>query len=328
MEVTGMAAKAQAKAQPQVQTQPEPKALELWDGVKLKLTAEDKLCLGANVVMLQETLARTPSGLPAQLVDPEAILNSTQVQEEGTLLGEVTILPENGTLHISYAEGFGTINGVPVWERLPKETVDAYKLYLHYRDQKEHTGSRSFQATAKQFGTNLISVVTLANMYHWMDRNLSFDSFREVMDDIRRERDVREMSSRHIRAARDIFKVCTNFIADPDNVKSLTHKTALSWAELAVNLERLSLGMHPDKPGWANGQPTSNQQPMIQINNTHQSTSHNVSGAGKNVELEQMTDVLKILASSGALGRLQPEVVDAEVVDAGEERITELKPVN
>lgn len=289
--------------------------LQLWDETKVKLTSEDKMCLSANVVMLQETLARTPSGLPAQLVDPEAILNSSQIQQEGTLLGEVTVLPDNGTIFISYAEGFGTVDGVPLWERLPKETVDAYKLYLHYRDQKEHTGNRSFQAVGKQYGVNLLTIVTLSNMYHWMDRNLVFDSFREVLDDIRRERDVREMSSRHIRAARDIFKVCTNFIADPDNVKSLTHKTALSWAELAVNLERLSLGLHPDKPGWANGMPTSAQAPMIQINhNSNNHQNNNVSGNGKSDELSQMTDVLKILASSGALGRLKPE--EAEIVEA------------
>lgn len=292
-------------------------SLELWDADKQGMTVEDKLSLSANVVMLQETLARTPSGLPAQLVDPEAILNSKQVQVEGAVLGEVTVLPDkDGTMIISYAEGFGTIGGVPVWERLPRETVDAYKLYLYYRDQKEDTGNRSFQLTAKRFGTNLTAVVTLANMYHWMDRNLVFDSFREVMDDIRREQDVQEMSSRHIRAAKDIFKICTNFIADEKNQKMLTPKTALNWAELAVSLERLSLGMHPDKPGWANGregQPQSH--PMIQINNNSNHNSHNnVSGAAKSDELEQMSDVLKILARSGALGHLKPE--DAEILDA------------
>ena len=301
--------------------------LQLWDETKQRLTTEKKMCLGANVVMLQETLVRTPSGLPSQLVDPEAILDSDQVQHEGTLLGEVTVLPEHGTIHVSYSEGFGTVNGVPLWERLPKETVDAYKLYIHYRDQKEHTGNRSFQATSQQFGTNLLTIVALSNMYHWMDRNLTFDSFREVLDDIRRERDVRDMSNRHIKTARDIFKVCTNFIADENNLKTLTHKTALSWAELAVNLERLSLGLHPDKPGWANGRPTSEHQPMIQINNSN--GHHNVSGASKDDEVGQMTDVLKILASSGALGRLKPEeadIVDAELTQAST-NVAPLRPL-
>lgn len=288
--------------------------LMLWDSDSLPLSSELKMQLGANITMLQDTIGRTPSGLPTCLIDPVALFMASEVKDD--CLVEIAEIPQKAMFHIAYNEGFATIDGIPIWERLPKETNDAYKLYVNYRDQRKANGNRSFQWVSRHTNASLTDVITLASLNHWIDRNVAFDAFHDILDDIRRDRDMQQMSRKHISAARDIFTMCTNFIGDEKNRKMLTPKVALGWAEFAVKLERLSLGLHPDKPESACG----NDAPMIQINN-QQNNMHNVhngpsSTNHRSEEMAQMTDVLKILAKSGVLGSLQTtEEITGEIVD-------------
>jgi hypothetical protein len=244
------------------------------------------LKLGETVQLLQQTLPKNGEGLILAYVDPERIAASG-------LLGDDAQLPENAVVPISYVDGFATVEGLPFWERLDGELIPAYDLFKAFRDMKLQSGTRSIMEVHERTAVPLRTLTALSQIYHWRARAKCFDAYKEFQRNMIKEREIDLMEGRHKKTATQLFDLCIDFIRN--NKELLTPKTALQWFQTAVQLERLSLGLSPDKP--LKGAEAAQNSPIVQINNAMQAIQNTEDGNSS----EKMLEILRILEQSGAL---------------------------
>jgi hypothetical protein len=146
----------------------------------------------------------------------------------------------------------------------------------------------------------------LAKTFHWQWRARAYDNYCEQIREATRNTHLTLMENRHHKAATEIFDVCHTFLKD--HQKELTPKTALAWMEMAVKLERMSLGIDAKAPSNA-------PSIAVQINNNGTASSTNISGA--NVDGNKMLEIMQILQISGAMQIGSQEVINRDdTVDA------------
>jgi hypothetical protein len=234
--------------------------------------------------------------------------------------------PSNAITPLSCLEGYATTpDGLPFWERLDGEQIQYYELFKAYRDMiytklpvsgdrekilegpditnpRSITSLRSLYIVAQRADIGRPVIKTISQMYHWAYRVKAYDLFRRAHIERTREFEVERMQNTHATAARKIFDRCLTFIED--HVDELNPKTALEWLQTAVELERLSLGLNPNKPDTDSG-----DRPWVQINQQSISADQvnqqeiSIGGApGNNIKREQrITEILNILKEARAL---------------------------
>lgn len=314
-----------------------------WDTSKVKIMAK----LGNWVSALQETLPLTSANQPLAYIDPEAIAATGMTSDISDFLDNP---PTNAVIPLNYLEGFATIGGLPFWERLDGEPIPYYELFKTYRDDiapgikmtsyasdgelkagaKDSdiigTGklpSRMLYKLAEKTGCDMRKLNALRQIWHWQDRLVAYDGYKNKQRQIMRQREVQMMEGRHAKVAKQIFQQCTDYMNS--HIEDLSPKTALQWFETAVKLERLSLGLSGDKPGEPSegGKLAST---LVQINNQiGEGTEKNQQNGGSQSATEAETrtlEILKILQSAGAL-RPQDSEKKAEVVEANFTPVTE-----
>lgn len=256
----------------------------------------------AEMVSIMRDLAKKVSSLQASLPVsseglPHAYINASTVLERGILQDELSKEAiDASVVQINFLEGFPTVDGLPLWERLEGEVIEYYDLYKCYRNMKDGKGTRSLASVA-EFGHVPISHIhILAQVYHWSIRVKAYDTYRQVEFEAERQRFIKMMESKHRNAAEKLFDDCIGYMKD--NIKALTPKDAIKWLEMAVKLERLSLGLDPDKP-FFKGEGLSNDGRFV-IQNYQ--ISPQMPGTSQNEETtSQLQEVIGILAASGAL---------------------------
>jgi hypothetical protein len=240
---------------------------------------------------------------------------------------------------IDWIENTPVVNGLPIWERLDCEPLEYYRLYKLYRDQKtvgittENDNvihQRSFDNLEKSTNIKRQALYALSMVYHWQIRVKLFDQFRENIIEKEKERLIKLMESRHSVAARDVFDKCMTYFKNLDEgqMKTISPKAMLSWLEMAVKLDRLSLGIPADKPMTKDE--TERIGKIINITKTDNKTLNiTANSKDKDSYLQEMLDILEIAGAtpksikskSDVLNELeveQPvehEIEDVEVVE-------------
>ena len=247
--------------------------------------------LASRVSSLQASLPVNAEGLPA------AYINAAVVLEKGLLQDSLSKEDSDASVvHISFLEGFPTVDGLPLWERLEGEVLDYYDIFKSYRNMKDAKGSRSLAAVADIAHIPISHVHVLAQIYHWSIRVKAYDMYKQVEFEAERQRFVKIMESKHRTAAEQLFKDCIDYMKD--NVKALQPKDAIKWLEMAVKLERLSLGLDPEKP-YFKGENGSSDGRVIFQNYQIQSPTPGTSQTDETTS--QLQEVIAILTASGAL---------------------------
>ena len=228
-----------------------------WDSTTVAMMKR----LRRYVTQIQGTLPQDPQNRPLMLV------NANEVQKTGLLksLEEIIEEPPNDMLFpVSYMEGIPTIFGTPIWEKLEGENLTYFELFKRYRSLPKTHQTRSIYKLSQECGTPITHLELLRQCYHWGDRVVAYDLYLHEQQEIILEQRRKEIQGKHSKAASELFNKCTEYMIA--NIDKLTPKTALEWAEMAVKLERMSVGLQPDKPGMTDGNHSSGT--TVNINNS------------------------------------------------------------
>ena len=258
--------------------------------------------LGQLIKEIQNTLPKNEKGLSNYYVDAQIILDwLTNLKK-----GEAEEIPErvinNSLVSIDWLEEVPIVGGLPIWERLDCEPIIYYRLFKKYRDSTKEKGiSRcSFENLKEVTGIKVKALYALSKIYHWQMRVRCYDLFKEDTLEKEKEKLIGLMETHHRVAARKVFESCMKYLEDVAkggwyDVKGnlqISPKDMIGWLELAVKLERLSLGLPMDKP--------VNQEDRVKIDKiVVDSKTLNIGKPnGENKYLQELVDILDI---AGAL---------------------------
>jgi len=264
------------------------------------------LKLGKRVATLQEDIPCRDGGIPLGYVDSVELAKLSASDDPS-----LTIVP------ISFLEGFPTVNGVPIWERLDSEPLDMYELFRCYLHLPATDGRRTFAAVASRAGIDVRAVNTVALLWHWTVRVAAYDQYKEMEHQYIRQYEIRQMENKHSKAADKIFKTCMEFLEK--HHAELTPRIALDWLKLSVELKRLSLGLPKDKPdGYS--EPGGGGH-VININQTITPSGSEITN--KEQDKDRIFQILSVLQQAGVFKDkvldVESEVVDVDTDERGTE---------
>lgn len=246
--------------------------------------------LGDRVHILQATLPLNPDELPLSYIDPQVLAAKGFLQD----VSHVEDL-DGAVVKLDFLDGFPTINDLPFWERLDGELISYYEYFKAYRDMIK-TGRRSMVVIAERGDVNVKLLVAISRMYHWTHRVKAYDQYKLIEREAERDARMIEMEGRHSSVAKKIFESCSKWMDDDELMEAMTPKEQLSWFETALKLERLSLGLAPDKP--------FNSSDQTNINTVIQ----NIQSDNKTIQIDanakDLQGVMDVLAATGQLAKL------------------------
>jgi hypothetical protein len=163
---------------------------------------------------------------------------------------------------------------------------------------KDVKGLRSIQEIARRTNTNPNVIVRIGAMYHWPLRCKAYDSFRNLELQTIRTRDIAKIQNDHKQTAENLRLLAMGYLEE--NIELLNPKNAIDMMKLAVELERLSVGMSPNK---ADSEIEANRGPTINVTNQSinaggSSASPAAAGGGSNND--RVGDILSVLMQSRA----------------------------
>lgn len=290
--------------------------------------------LGTWVTAIQQEVKTGPYGEVLALVDPGVIAVQNKAISLDNLLDNP---PEDLTRPVDWNEGFPTIHGVPIWERLEGELPSYFKLFQAYRTQLETgMGARSMQKLAALTQTPSKALLALSQLYHWKLRVISYDTYQlRVRENIRNQM-VTSMESKHARAAEKLFDSCA-MVLDEDRISSMSNKDLIETMKMATELHRISMGLFPNKPmdasqAQAVARATAPNMQGATINNIQVNNDSSTSfvsggqgglgssvggGQGKSSEgsssrTSEILDILLQCEAFGPLAKLQASIIEIE----------------
>ena len=207
--------------------------------------------LGLIIKDLQAKLDDRECFIDAQVI-LDYLTSVTETDEDPNVVPESVI--EKATVWIEWIDGIPAVSGLPLWERLDCESMDFYKVFKIYRDQKyigttKNRYQRSFENLKETTGLSREALYAVSLVYHWQMRVTYYDSFHEETIEKEKARLITLMETRHLAASENIFEKCIAYFKDIDEtkMKTLAPKDVLAWWNEAVKLNRLSLGLPGDK---------------------------------------------------------------------------------
>lgn len=255
---------------------------EEWTPAALASSLE----LAKRVQNLQADVPTLPSdsnvAWPTAYIDPALVAK-----------GEVLSAP----VPLSYLEGYPTVDGIPFWERLENEPIEYFKLFKAYRDMKDKQTMRSVPELAKQVGRHANVIMRLGALYHWQLRTKAYDYFRNMEIQMYRIREIERVQNDHAATAKSLRGLAMSYLND--NAELMTPKNAIDLMKLAVELERLSVGMSPNKPDT---EVAAQRGPTINITNNTLNTPVDAGPAKSNAgNSDRVAQILTVLQKSGAM---------------------------
>ncbi len=201
---------------------------------------------------------------------------------------EASILP------ISYAEGFPTTEvGIPLWERLEFEPVDAYKTFQVYLElgSASTLGLRNLKELGEVLGVKLHRLHSYFYLYYWPQRAKAFDLFESVVREMIRSRRINSLEDEHYSLASQLLgKLKEYLFAEEDDggsefMEELTPKAAIDMLKFVTQTQRISAGLPANGP-HTNSENSSNVNPNIEV--VLRSVAHR---QGINTLVEQSTNL-------------------------------------
>jgi hypothetical protein len=212
---------------------------------------------------------------------------------------------------IEYLEGYPTCNGIPLWERLENEPVELFKLFKAYRDMKTNQGIRSIQELSRLGNTSAAVCLCALKLFHWNLRCGGYDLYQNILKQHMKVTLVEELQDEHRKEAKELRFVATKYLKE--NKELMSPKNAIDLLKLATELERLSVGLAPNKVEGTMGM---NLQPTVNItNNMGTAGAGNLSsGKGGPANGDQLEAIITVLEKVGALNRIEQRG-DTTVID-------------
>lgn len=282
----------------------ETKDLTVWDNGYYRTMQT----LRKYVTQMQSVQACNGMNQPLALVSPVEILATGFLTPIDKLIDSP---PDGAILKVSYLEGLPTINGVPIWERLEGEPPEYYKLFKRYRDMRDAKVYRAVYKLAQETNMETRQLELLRQVYHWNVRVSAYDEYlakeRAVVLELRRQ----EIEGKHAQTAEQLFKISSQYLTEHPEL--LTPKIAMQMLDMAVRLERFSVGLHSDKRS-GESTATINIQNNVQTN-ADQSVSEQsgITTGNKEDDTQRLTQLLNVM---NKIGVLAPETTVVDVAES------------
>jgi hypothetical protein len=266
-------------------------SVKMWGAKEVAFMSQ----LAERVVQAQSVIptCKDPrnEGLPTALIDAPTLATFSVADD-----------PLDAAIPINYLEGFPTIDGVPIWERLENESIDDYNLFKQYRDMPYNplSGTRSIAKLAELTKVHPKALMALSKLRHWRVRCMAYDKFTEAERELRRRKEIEKLENKHAKAAEKLFDRALQFLEQ--NPEEINGKTVIELLELAVRLHRTSLGLPPDGPpkqGDCHGGTTAVFNILQQNTPSDQGTL--TTGTGQKAGESRLFEILRILNQAGAL---------------------------
>lgn len=299
----------------------------------LQITVELKR-LASVVAQLQASFES--SGQIRAIVDPALIAQELPYTED--LADFTDDMKERSMLNVEYMDSTPTIQGTPVWDRLPGERVDFYNVFKLYRDSRYFlldTGeyavvNRTLAGLSRQLSIPGAILSYISKLYSWKTRCSLYDQYMETEMQKRRAQNEMLLRNDHLAVAQKLCKRAWDYL--DKNFTKLGPKEALQALELGIKYSRISVGLLPDKPGAT---VAGNQTNLSIYNTTTNNTADQMlnvnagvtptgQGAGSAVERQLQQDmkdennilsVLHVLQASGAM----KSAIHADLLESGDE---------
>lgn len=190
-------------------------------------------------------------GLPTQLFRPDLLTNIEHTKDEDW---------DAAIIEVAYGEGFPTVNkGIPIWEKLDFEPLDAFKLFHQYVKSLDATkGMRSLYELSMQIqdaNEGILALESLHDMffiYYWPQRVRAFDLFHKIVQEKARENRALTLEETHYAKASSLLDIAFNYMLDDSDDSEfqelMTPDLALKAAKFATSLQRLSSGLPINGP--------------------------------------------------------------------------------
>lgn len=299
----------------------------------LQVTQELKR-LASVVAQLQASFEI--GGQVRAIVDPALIAAELPYTE--SLEDFTDDMKERSTMLIEYMDATPTIQGVPVWDRLPGERADFYNVFKLYRDSRYflvETGeymivNRTLAGLARQLNLPGSTLSYISKMYSWKSRCAMYDSYMEAEMQKRRMQNEVLLRNDHLGVAQKLCSKAYDYL--DKNFAKLSPKEVLQALELGIKYSRISIGLLPDKPGAtvAGNQTnlsiynTTTNNTADQMLNVNASVTPTGQGAGSAVQRQLQQDmkdednllsILHVLQASGAM----TSAIHADLKENGDE---------
>lgn len=299
----------------------------------LQVTAELKR-LASVVAQLQASFES--GGQIRAIVDPALIASELPYTE--SLEDFTDDMKERSTMVVEYIDSTPTIQGMPVWDRLPGERVDFYNVFKLYRDSRYFlvdTGeyaivNRALAGLARQLQIPGAILSYISKLYSWKSRCLLYDQYMESEMQKRRVQNEILLRNDHLAVAQKLCKKAWDYI--DKNFTKLNPKEALQALELGIKYSRISVGLLPDKPGATvagnqtnlsiyNTTTNNTADQMLNVNAGVAPTGQGASSAVERQLQQDMKDennilsILHVLQASGAM----KSAIHADLIENGDE---------
>ncbi len=299
----------------------------------LTVTTELKR-LASVVAQIQATFE--VMGRIRAIVDPALIAQELPYTE--SVADFTDDMKERSAMVVEYIDSTPTIQGVPVWDRLPGERVDFYNVFKLYRDSRYcllETGeymivNRTLAGLARQLSVPGAVLTYISKLYSWSARVSLFDQYMELEMQKRKAQTTALLQNDHLKIASALCNKAYEYLNK--NFTSLNPKEVIQALELGLKYSRISSGLLGDKPGNA---VAGNQTNLAIYNTTTNNTADQMlnvnagvgptgQGAGSAVEQQLREDmkrednllsVLHVLQASGAM----QSAVHTDLKESGDE---------
>lgn len=218
---------------------------------------------------ISKAIPHNDYGLPKFIYRPDLIPDNLQSLSHHEQAQHLTA----ASVEILYHEGYPTFdNGLAVWNQMPTESEESYRLFVDYLNQGTTEGIRRLEllldrsphhpasaAAARPAGSTgangdvLFSIQELNEFhtyYYWSMRSRAYDLFRVASDRKLRERRILATTDRHYLEAERLFtKVLAYFDrVNPETdefewIEELTPKVAIDMLEKLHKIQRVSVGL-------------------------------------------------------------------------------------
>jgi hypothetical protein len=162
-------------------------------------------------------------------------------------------------IEIDYAEGYPTIEGVPVWNRLEFEPLKAYQQFEKYIELKQSHGVRQLGKLANGSPT-LKQLKDYFDTYYWASRVKAYDLFLAAQLKHLREQRILSIEDSHYLQAESLLTKLKDFFDQYDTetmLEELEFPQAIKALKELTQIQRVALGLSAQ--GGTNG--GSNQIP-------------------------------------------------------------------
>ena len=299
----------------------------------LKVTTELKR-LASVVAQLQATFE--VMGQVRAIVDPGLI--ASELPYVDSLADFTDDMKERSAMVVEYMDSTPTIQGVPVWDRLPGERIDFHNVFKLYRDSRYcllDTGeymvtNRTLAGLARQLCIPGAVLNYVSKLYSWPARVNLFDQYMELEMQKRKTQTTALLQNDHLKIASALCDKAYEYLTK--NFTSLNPKEVIQALELGLKYSRISSGLLGDKPGNA---VAGNQTNLSIYNTTTNNTADQMlnvnagmptgQGAGSAIEQQLQEDmkkednllsVLHVLQASGAMR----SAIHADLKESGDEK--------